>query len=140
MFLVFVALIWYNLVQRPEERLSFWRQRALHKNKEILRMDKKIVEVARLYAQKVKSRMPVSMVVLYGSHVKGTARKTSDIDIAVVVDKFRGDYLKASADLFDLVRTLNKRIEPVLLCRENDKSGFPENVLKHGKIIYKSED
>jgi len=102
-------------------------------------MDKKIVEIARLYAQKVKSCMPVSMVVLYGSHVRGTAQKTSDIDIAVVVDKFRGDYLKTSAELFNLVRSVNKRIEPVLLCRENDKGGFLENVLKQGKIIYKSE-
>ncbi|MFQ6035232.1 MAG: nucleotidyltransferase domain-containing protein [Sedimentisphaerales bacterium] len=103
-------------------------------------MDKEIVKIARLYAQKVKSRMPVSMVVLYGSHARGTARKDSDIDIAVVVDKFDGDYLQTSADLFNLVRTVNKRIEPVLLCRENDKSGFLENVLKQGKIIYKSEN
>ena len=103
-------------------------------------MDKEIVEIARLYAQKVRIRMPVSMVVLYGSHARGAGNKTSDIDIAVVVDKFRGDYLKASAELFNLVRTVNKRIEPVLLCRENDKSGFLENVLKHGKIIYKSEN
>lgn len=102
-------------------------------------MDKKVIKIAKLYAQKVKSYMPVSMVVLYGSHARGAAHKNSDIDIAVVVDKFRGDYLKASADLFNLVRTVNKRIEPVLLCRENDKSGFLENVLKHGKIIYKSE-
>ena len=57
-------------------------------------MDEKIIEIARLYAQKVRSYMPVSMV--------------------------------------------NKRIEPVLLCREHDKSGFLENVLKHGKVIYKS--
>jgi len=84
--------------------------------------------------------MPVSMVVLYGSHARGTAKKDSDIDIAVVVDKFRGDYLKTSAELFNLVRSVNKRIEPVLLCSENDKSGFLENVLKHGKIIYKSKD
>lgn len=103
-------------------------------------MDKKVVEIARLYAQKVKSLMPVSMVVLYGSHAKGTAGQNSDIDIAVVVDKFDGDYLKISADLFNLVRSVNKRIEPVLLCREYDKSGFLENVLKHGKIIYKSEN
>jgi len=102
-------------------------------------MDKKVVEIARLYAKKVTSRMPVSMVVLYGSHARGTARKDSDIDIAVVVDKFRGDYLKASADLFNLVRTVNKRIEPVLLCRENDRSGFLENVLKKGKIIYRCD-
>jgi predicted nucleotidyltransferase len=103
-------------------------------------MDKKVVEIAKLYAQKVRSRMPVNMVVLYGSYARGTARKNSDIDVAVVVDKFHGDYLKASAELFNLVRTVNKRIEPVLLCRENDRTGFLENVLKHGKIIYRSED
>jgi predicted nucleotidyltransferase len=103
-------------------------------------MDKRIVEIARLYAQKVRSRMPVNMVVLYGSCARGTTRKDSDIDIAVVVDKFHGDYLEISAELFNLVRTVNKHIEPVLLCRENDKSGFLENVLKHGKIIYKSKD
>lgn len=84
--------------------------------------------------------MPVNMVVLYGSCARGTTRKDSDIDIAVVVDKFHGDYLEISAELFNLVRTVNKHIEPVLLCRENDKSGFLENVLKHGKIIYKSKD
>jgi predicted nucleotidyltransferase len=103
-------------------------------------MDKEILEIARLYTQKVRSFMPVSMVVLYGSCVRGTAGRNSDIDIAVVVDKFRGDYLKTSADLFNLVRTVNIRIEPVLLCRETDRSGFFENVLKHGKVIYRSEN
>ena len=56
------------------------------------------------------------------------------------MDKFHGDYLKTSADLFNLVRTVNKRIEPVLLCRETDKSGFFENVVKHGKVVYRSEN
>jgi len=103
-------------------------------------MDKKVIKIAKLYARKVKSLMPVSMVVLYGSHAKGTAGKNSDIDIAVIVDKFDGDYLKISAELFNLVRSVNKRIEPVLLCREYDKSGFLENVLKNGKIIYKAKN
>ncbi len=100
-------------------------------------MDKKVIKIARLYAQKVADFLPVSMVVLYGSHVKGTATKTSDIDIAVVVDRFRGDYLKVSTDLFGLVRDVDKRIEPVLLCRSKDRSGFFQSVLKNGKIIYK---
>jgi predicted nucleotidyltransferase len=38
-------------------------------------MDKKVIKIAKLYAQKVRSYMPVSMVVLYGSHVRGTAPK-----------------------------------------------------------------
>ena len=101
-------------------------------------MDKKIIKIAQLYAQKVRDYMPVDMVILYGSHAKGTAQKSSDIDIAVVVDKFKGDYLQVSADLFGLVRDVNIRIEPVLLCNSMDKSGFLESVVKHGKIVYKA--
>jgi predicted nucleotidyltransferase len=101
-------------------------------------VDKKVVEIARLYAQKVKIIMPVELVILYGSHAKGTATNSSDIDIAVVVDKISGDYLKLSAQLFGLVRDINKRIEPVLLCRSKDQSGFLESVIKNGKIIYKA--
>jgi predicted nucleotidyltransferase len=101
-------------------------------------MDKKIIKIAKLYAQKVRDYMTVDMVILYGSQVKGSAQKNSDIDIAVVVDKFRGDYLKVSADLFGLVRDVDIQIEPVLLCRSMDKSGFLENVINHGKIVYKA--
>lgn len=101
-------------------------------------MDKNIVKIARQYAQKVKERMPVKMVILYGSHAKGTAVAFSDIDIAVVVEKIGGDYLKRSAELFGLVRDVNKRIEPVLLCPKKDRSGFLESVLRQGKIIYQS--
>lgn len=101
-------------------------------------MDKKVIKIAKLYAQKVLDYMPVEMVILYGSHAKGTAKKSSDIDIAVVVDKFKGDYLKVSADLFGLVRDVNIQIEPVLLCRSMDKSGFLQNVIRQGKIIYKA--
>ncbi len=101
-------------------------------------MDKKVIKIARRYAEKVINYLPVDMVILYGSHVKGTATKSSDIDIAVVVNKLNGDYLKISTDLFSLVRDVNKQIEPVLLCRSKDKSGFINSVIRSGKIIYKA--
>lgn len=82
--------------------------------------------------------MPVKMVVLYGSHVSGTPHKDSDIDITVIVDEFEGDYLKASANLFDLVRDINIRIEPVLLSRKHNRSGFVAHVLRNGMVIYKA--
>lgn len=102
-------------------------------------MDKKVIEIARIYAEKVRNYLPVRMVILYGSHVTGTETKSSDIDIAVVIDKIGGDYLKLSAELFNLVRDVNKHIEPVLLCRSKDRSGFLESVIKNGRIIYKSK-
>jgi len=101
-------------------------------------MDKKIIKIAERYAREVKNFLPVKMVVLFGSRAKGKATKSSDIDIAVVVDKFTGDYLKTSAELFNMVRRVDKKIEPVLLSMKNNKSGFLERILKEGKIIYKS--
>jgi predicted nucleotidyltransferase len=110
---------------------------ALPANQGVKQVDKKIIEIAQRYAERVRDAMPVKMVVLYGSHVSGTPHKDSDIDIAVIVDEFHGDYLKVSANLFQLVRGINMRIEPVLLSRKNDKSGFLAHVLRQGKIIYK---
>jgi predicted nucleotidyltransferase len=101
-------------------------------------VDKKVIEIARTYAEKVRNYLAVDMIVLYGSHVKGTATESSDIDIAVVVDKLNTDYLKVSTDLFGLVHDVSKRIEPVLLCRSSDRGGFIQSVMREGKIIYSS--
>lgn len=100
-------------------------------------MDKEIIKIAKRYAERVKETIPVKMIVLYGSQVSGKTHKDSDIDIAVIVDEFQGDYLAASAELFNLVRGISTRIEPVLLSQKHDKSGFVAGVLRHGKIIYK---
>lgn len=102
-------------------------------------MDQNVIEIATCFAERVRAYIPVRMVVLYGSYVKGNVDKNSDIDIAVVVDKIEGNYLKISAELFNLVRGINKKIEPILLSTEKDRSGFLESILKHGKIIYQSE-
>ena len=99
-------------------------------------MDQKIIKIVKRHADKVCRQMPVEMMILFGSHVRGKPTKNSDIDVAVVVDKIRGDYLQISVNLFDMVRDVDKRIEPVLLSKSHDRAGFLDSVLKQGKIIY----
>lgn len=99
-------------------------------------MDSKTDIIVNRYADLVKQLLPVNMIVLYGSYAKGTERIDSDIDIAVVLDEFDGDYLDASAKLYSLCRQVDFNIEPKLIIRKNNRSGFLESILKYGKIIY----
>jgi predicted nucleotidyltransferase len=108
--------------------------------KEILYMDTKVFEIAKQYANTVKEHIPTRMVVLYGSHATGNARKNSDIDIAVVVDEPPADYLQSSAHLFALVRNIDKRIEPVLIVKTKDRGGFLDSILQYGNVIYQANN
>jgi hypothetical protein len=56
------------------------------------------------------------------------------------VDKSKGDFLNASAELFNITRKLDKKIEPILISTKHDKSGFLESIIKSGKIIWEKEN
>jgi len=99
-------------------------------------MDQTVVEKVKQYADIVRQSIPVKRIVLYGSYARGLENSNSDIDIAVIVDRLQGDYLELSARLFELVRNVDLRIEPVLLCENADKSGFIESIMKYGKEIH----
>lgn len=100
-------------------------------------MDKReVIEKVRKYADLVSIHFPVRYVILYGSYAKGTVRKDSDIDVAVVVDKIDEDFLMSEVKLYRLRRKVDERIEPVLLEKDNDKSGFLEEILKTGEVVY----
>ncbi|MCP5104782.1 MAG: nucleotidyltransferase domain-containing protein [bacterium] len=99
-------------------------------------MDQEVIETVKRYAEVVRNEMPVEMVILYGSYARGSERVSSDIDVAVVVDNIENDYLEQSARLFHLIRGIDTRIEPVLLSRDEDRSGFLSSILKYGEIIY----
>ena len=64
------------------------------------------------------------------------AEQRGQKDVAVVVDKIGKDYLEQSARLFYLIRGIDSRIEPVLLCIDEDRSGFLSSIMKYGRIIY----
>lgn len=95
-----------------------------------------IIDKTKKYSELVVNFLSPKMIVLYGSYAKGTAREDSDIDIAVIFDTLGEDFLEKSHQLFKLRRGIDSRIEPVLIELENDKSGFCEDILKTGKIIY----
>lgn len=99
-------------------------------------MDSRITESIKEFSKHVLKEFSVKMIVLYGSYANGTQTENSDIDVAIIVDEFDGDILKANSRLFALVREIDVRIEPIILELKYDKSGFIDSILKKGKIIY----
>ena len=100
-------------------------------------MDKEeVIKKVKEFTGLVKTHFPVKMIVLYGSYAKDAAVKHSNIDVAVVVSKMDGDFLELETKLFKLRRQIDVRIEPILLEDGKDKSGFLEEILKEGKVVY----
>lgn len=101
-------------------------------------MDKEaVVERVREYAEVLlRQNIPLSKVILFGSHVTGGAREDSDIDVAVVISHIEGDWLQFSAKLFRLTREIDLRIEPIALEETGDRRGFLAHILKAGEVIY----
>lgn len=94
-----------------------------------------VVKMANKYAEEVVKIIDTQAVVLFGSYAKGTAKADSDIDIAVIVNGFSGDYLEMSKQLYRLRRNISADIEPVLLDLSKDSSGFVREVLNTGQIL-----
>ena len=110
-----------------------------YKDKGVVGMDNEsVIELAKKYSELVSKHLPVRQVILYGSYAKGTAAPDSDIDVAVIVEKLKDDYLDTHARLFKLRRSIDFRIEPVLIEQGEDKSGFLKEILDKGYIVYSS--
>jgi predicted nucleotidyltransferase len=96
-------------------------------------MDKnEAIEIVRQYKQLLNKSLKFDKVYLFGSYAKNTFRDDSDIDVAIVVDKFSGDYFTINPLLWKLRREVDDRIEPVLIEKNNDSSGFLEEIVKNG--------
>lgn len=93
-----------------------------------------VIDLAMQYAQEVQKMFKPNQILLYGSYAKGTAQKDSDIDIAVVLNGFSGDYLDASKTLYKLRR--NVSFDIVLLDgTKDDQSGCIHEVMRTGEVI-----
>lgn len=101
------------------------------------KMDKsQIVEIAKNYSVVVLNHFQVKKVILFGSQVNGNVHESSDIDIAVIVNQLEDDLLSSEAKLYKLRREIDLRIEPILLDEAKDASGFIQDILKDGEVIF----
>ncbi|MDR2697452.1 MAG: nucleotidyltransferase domain-containing protein [Holophagales bacterium] len=100
-------------------------------------MDKKeAISIAKQYANVVAQDIKPDKIVLFGSTVNGSRRDDSDIDVAVIFNKFEGNWIKTSAHIVGLCEGISYDIEPVLCSTSEDRSGFVEEILKTGKILF----
>jgi len=93
-------------------------------------------KIAEQYAEEVKKFISPASVILFGSYVNGNPHEWSDIDIAVVMNGFEGDWHETASHLCGLCLNISIDIEPHLMDEQHDRSGFLEHVKKTGEVIY----
>ncbi len=72
-------------------------------------VQEKVLQFGRLLQ---RSGIPISKLVVFGSHAKNKATGTSDIDVCVVSPKFGSDNVDEMQYLFKQRRKVDTRIEP----------------------------
>jgi predicted nucleotidyltransferase len=96
-------------------------------------MDKEeAVNKVKEYSILLKKYIPFEKVYLFGSYAKNSNRSDSDIDVAIVVSKLEGDFFTIQPLLWKLRRQIDDRIEPILIEKDNDYSGFLIEIQRNG--------
>ncbi|MCX6146521.1 MAG: nucleotidyltransferase domain-containing protein [Candidatus Kapabacteria bacterium] len=102
-------------------------------------MDKdEALKIVKNYTDLLIENFKPSKIYLYGSFANGNWSSDSDIDVAVVVKSLKLDYLQSLSLLYKIRREINSNIEPTLFIEGKDPSGFLENIINTGEIIYSS--
>ena len=93
------------------------------------------LDIVREYKRIITPRFRTEpRVMLFGSYSKGCPRPDSDLDVAVIVPSFDGDWLEQSTDIsLDAIR-LNVLIEPVLM-QEGEPSPLYHDVMRSGIAV-----
>jgi len=90
------------------------------------------IELLKLYKSVLERYIDFDKLYLYGSFAKGTNNNDSDIDVAIVVNKLEIDYFEITPLIWKLRRDIDLRIEPVILEKDKDPSGFLQEITDHG--------
>lgn len=94
-----------------------------------------VISIVSKYKVLVSKHFDIENMILFGSYAKGNQKEDSDIDVAIVVDSIKQDFFSYAPLLWKLRREIDDRIEPVLIEKNKDDSGFLKEILKTGLII-----
>jgi predicted nucleotidyltransferase len=100
-------------------------------------MDKRedIISIAKKYLELVKNSdfpMQIDKAYLFGSYAKGCSQKDSDIDIAFIVNEWVGNYEEAIVPIWRLRKSIDFRIEPHIVVKDEDYAGFLPEIQRTG--------
>ena len=97
--------------------------------------NEEVIDKLKMYKKLLSKYMKFDEMILFGSHAKGNAREDSDVDVAIVVKTLTGDYFSTRPLLWRIRREVDDRIEPVLIEKTHDESGFLSEIMKTGVAI-----
>ena len=99
-------------------------------------MDKtEVIAKLKEYKKLLSKQMKFDDLILFGSYAKGTQKEDSDVDVAIVLDETSEDYFYTRPLIWRLSRVVVDRIEPLIIERKYDDSGFLEEIIKTGVVI-----
>ncbi|MCL2072667.1 MAG: nucleotidyltransferase domain-containing protein [Marinilabiliaceae bacterium] len=103
-------------------------------------MDKRddIINIVKIYIDLVKQSnfpMQIEAAYLFGSYAKGIPKQDSDIDVALIVNNFEGDFFEIIPPIWLLREKIDYRIEPHVIARNNDFAGMIDEIQNTGIFI-----
>lgn len=90
------------------------------------------INKVKIYKALLSKHFAFDAIYLFGSYANDSGKEDSDIDVAVVASNISGDFFAVNPLLWKIRREVDDRIEPVLIDKNNDKSGFLDEIQKTG--------
>lgn len=79
------------------------------------KINPKIEDSVLKYVKAICEQYKVEAIILFGSYAKGTEHEDSDIDIAIVIDKFRDNIIDEEVEFMKIRKGIDYRIEPHII-------------------------
>ena len=99
------------------------------------KINSKIKNIVLKYVKTICAQYDVEAIILFGSYAKGTEPADSDIDIAIVIDKFKDNIIDEEVEFMMMRKGIDYRIEPHIIRIEDYKNvtnPFVQEIIETG--------